>query len=194
MIRVGKNAQPKLLGYVHELLQVMKLDDTGGVSWSASFDFDIRLEILVSNTKIRDIQDNKKLARELTRSALLALRSQDVLRPSWEDFIMELTRAITRYLDKPLADYRVLIPFHARGSWINRKRWLTILGVRLRKFNWHRVQELTDWDRFWRESEARFMLQRRWDDLGSLWDFVPLLADAQARTYQEAFDRAGAGN
>ena len=104
MIGIDKKAQSRMLGYVHELLQVMTLEDTGRVSWPAKFDFDIRLEIFVSNTKIRQMRDNKKLARDLTRSALLALRRQDALCPSWEDFLGELTRPVTGYLAKPLVD------------------------------------------------------------------------------------------
>ncbi len=182
--------KPRMLEYLHWLLQAMTLHKDGRVSWPHSFDFDIRLEVLVSKTNIRELPDRKDLARDLTRKAVIALKKRGLEDSDWKDFSQALGDAVKAYMGKSLIDYRILFPFHVSGSWVARKRWFSVLGMRFRRVGWQQVSALSGWGQLWKTAQDHFLLQNRQDDLDSIWRLTPLLVDVQARTYQDAFDQA----
>lgn len=189
MIQISEKDKPKMLEYLHWLLQAMTLNKDGQVSWPQSFNFDMRLEVLVSKTNIQALPDRKDLARDLILKAVVALKRRGLEGPDWKDFSQELDGIVKAYTDKPLIDYRVLFPFHISGPWVTRKRWFNVLEMKFRRVSWQQVQALPGWGQLWKDAQGYSLLQDR-DDLYSIWTLTPLLVDVQARTRQEAFDQA----
>lgn len=189
-IQISEKDKPRMLEYLHWLLRAMTLNEDGSVVCFRPFDFDIHLEVLVSKINIRELQDRKDLARHFIRKAVTTLKKRGLEDPDCEDFEQELDNVVKAYMGKPLIDYRILFPFHIRGSWIARKRWFNVLGMKFRRVGWQRVQALSRWEQLWKTTQGHFLLQNREDDLDSIWKLTPLLVDIQARTYQEAFDQA----
>lgn len=191
----------RILEYVRWLVQETKLNQESGIRFRPypepfKLDIEVRREVLVSKVNIieKELPDRKSLARHLVCRAVIALKKQELENPSWEDFRRELNNAAKAHVDRPLIDYRILLPFHISGSWIDSKPWIDVLGMSFQRVTWPEVEALPGWEQFLRDAQHVHLLPDRQDDLTayltSVWGFTPLLVDVPGRMHQDAFDSA----
>lgn len=188
MTKIRVKDEKKVLEHIHWLIE-HDIASVRPILLGEAVGFDERLEVLTSKIEIRHetVRDNKRLTLQFIRQATVNLKIRGLKEPSWGDFERELDDAIRDYLNRAMVDYRVLVPFHISGSWVTRKRWFNVLGMKFKKTKWSTVRRLPGWDQFLAQTHSDLRSLGYKGELSWIYNLIPLVVDVRARTYQEAF-------
>ncbi len=188
-MKINEKDKRLVLGYIREILGLMKLSESGQVSWG-TFGVEMRLEIIVSKLFASEKTLRKDIIRKRTLLVITQLKKKGVESPEWSDFEKGYKKIVAGALSFPKNDYLILFPLHADSRIVAAKKSFNVFGMTFKKVDWEKVRSLKGWNSYLENCYIPSYSNNSWteDRLNRL--FVPFFVEIRGRTCEEAFEKA----